>query len=191
MLSITQNNICLPARALRTINKIRQCTKATVPHLPPHVSFSFSSLCSLPFCYSSFASTMQTFSGLSSPLLLRERAHKLLLMRSWQHACLPRHKRTHTQPCKLTQKLMRSCWRQTWPYPVHAYAEHTCTQCCCLQPACCCAESILHSDKWTKKWMWGYINTSVPINAQIMPVCTHRCKIPIYLTSEYSCGWTA
>lgn len=95
MLSITQNNICLPARALRTINKIRQRTKATVPLLPPHVCFSFSSLCSLPFCFSSFASTMQTFSGLSSPPLLRELAHKPLLMHSWQHTCLPRHKHTH------------------------------------------------------------------------------------------------
>lgn len=76
MLSITQNNICLPARALRTTNKIRQRTKATVPLLPPHVSFSFSSLCSLPFCFSSFAGTVQTFSGLSSPPLLRELAHK-------------------------------------------------------------------------------------------------------------------
>lgn len=94
MLSITQN-ICLPARALRTINKIRQRTKATVPLLPPHVCFSFSSLCSLPFCFSSFASTMQTFSGLSSPPLLRELAHKPLLMHSWQHTCLLRHKHTH------------------------------------------------------------------------------------------------
>lgn len=41
MLSISQNNICLPARAFKTINKIREHTMATVPLLPPSVSFSF------------------------------------------------------------------------------------------------------------------------------------------------------
>lgn len=41
MLSISQNNICLPARAFKTINKIREHTMATVPFLPPSVSFSF------------------------------------------------------------------------------------------------------------------------------------------------------
>lgn len=41
MLSISQNSICLPARAFKTINKIREHTMATVPLLPPSVSFSF------------------------------------------------------------------------------------------------------------------------------------------------------
>lgn len=42
VLSISQNNICLPARAFKTINEIRERTKATVPLLPPSVSFSLS-----------------------------------------------------------------------------------------------------------------------------------------------------
>lgn len=75
MLSITQN-ICLPARALRTINKIRQRTKTTGPLLSPRVSFSFHPSLPSHFVFSSFASTMQTFSGLSSPLLLGELVHK-------------------------------------------------------------------------------------------------------------------
>lgn len=74
-LSITQN-ICLPARALRTINKIRQHTKATGPLLSPHVSCSFHPSLPSHFVFGSFASTMQTFSGLSSPLILRELIHK-------------------------------------------------------------------------------------------------------------------
>lgn len=41
MLSISQN-ICLPASAFKTINKITEHTMATVPLLPPSVSFSFS-----------------------------------------------------------------------------------------------------------------------------------------------------
>lgn len=40
MLSISQNSICLPARAFKTINKIREHTMATVPLLPPSVSLS-------------------------------------------------------------------------------------------------------------------------------------------------------
>lgn len=40
MLSISQNNICSPASAFKTINKIREHTMASVPLLPPSVSFS-------------------------------------------------------------------------------------------------------------------------------------------------------
>lgn len=41
MLSVSQNNICLPARAFKTINKITEHTMATVPLLPPSLYFSF------------------------------------------------------------------------------------------------------------------------------------------------------
>lgn len=97
MLSISQNNICLPARAFKTINKIREHTMATVPLLPPSVSFSFFPTYSLPFCSSSFASTMQTFSGLSAPPLLGELQHKTSLCRQTAvaHTHTERHKSTH------------------------------------------------------------------------------------------------
>lgn len=94
MLSISQNSICLPARAFKTINKIREHTMATVPLLPPSVSLSAPpSLFSLPFCSRSFASTMQTFSGLSAPPLLRELQHKTSSCRQTAVA----HTHTHAQ----------------------------------------------------------------------------------------------
>lgn len=94
MLSISQNSICLPARAFKTINKIREHTMATVPLLPPSVSLSAPpALFSLPFCSRSFASTMQTFSGLSAPPLLRELQHKTSSCRQTAVA----HTHTHAQ----------------------------------------------------------------------------------------------
>lgn len=110
MLSISQNSICLPARAFKTINKIREHTMATVPLLPPSVSLSAPpSLFSLPFCSRSFASTMQTFSGLSAPPLLRELQHKTSSCRQTAVAHTHTHTytevETNTQERKLTQKI--------------------------------------------------------------------------------------
>lgn len=69
----------------------------------------FSPLRSLPFCSSSFASTMQTFSGLSAPPLLRELQHKTSLCGQTAGA----HTHINTQKCKLTQKLKYSRQRLT------------------------------------------------------------------------------
>lgn len=56
-----KENICLPARVFKTINKIREHTKATVPLLPPSASsFSPTSSIHSHFVRGSFASTMQT-----------------------------------------------------------------------------------------------------------------------------------
>lgn len=96
MLSISQNNICLPARAFKTINEIRERTKATVPLLPPPRS--------LLFCSSSFAITMQTFSSLSAPPAPPTVGTKT------PHADRQRL-RTEARPNKqkLTRKLMQCC----------------------------------------------------------------------------------
>lgn len=48
MLSVSQNNICLPARAFKTINKIRACTMATGPLHPPSLPPSLSTSRSAP-----------------------------------------------------------------------------------------------------------------------------------------------
>lgn len=81
MLSISQNNICLPASPFKTINKIRGAHNGNSPLSPlSSLSVSFPTLLySLPFCSSSFASTMQTFRGLSAPPLLGELQHKTSL----------------------------------------------------------------------------------------------------------------
>lgn len=137
MLSISQNNICLPARAFKTINKIRERTMATVPLLPPSLCLLlfFSPLYFPPFCSSSFASTMQTFSGLSAPPLLRERQQKTSLCR--QTAMTHIYTKTHmqrqqinTQEHKLTQTLIHSCQRQTFTF---AYTHTPLSA--CNQPA--------------------------------------------------------
>lgn len=115
MLSISQNNICLPARAFKTINKIREHTKATVPLLPPSVSFS-----SPPPIPSHFVLA-------HLPVQCRHSVVCLHLLSSGNFSTKPPyadrqqwHTHTHTeaqtntQGRKLTQILIHSCWRRTF-----------------------------------------------------------------------------
>lgn len=104
LLSISHNHICLPARAFKTINKIRERTKAAVPLLPLSVSFSsfFFHPHSLLFCSSSFAGTMQTFSRFvctSSP-----KGTSTLLMQT--DSSVRTHERRHAEGQGNTQELI-------------------------------------------------------------------------------------
>lgn len=132
MLSISQNNICLPASPFRTINKIREHTMATGPLPSPSAPPRLPPLYPLSFCSCSFASTMQTFRGLSAPPLLGELQHKTSLCRQAAEARTHTHTRgeaqINTQERKLTQKLIHSCHRRAFSL--------ACTQSPCPQPTC-------------------------------------------------------
>lgn len=70
--------VCLPVPS-KPLTRLGEHTMATAPSLLS-LSVSFPTLLySLPFCSSSFASTMQTFRGLSAPPLLGELQHKTSL----------------------------------------------------------------------------------------------------------------
>lgn len=85
--------VCLPGPSkplTRLGSTQRQQSLSSLPLSP-----SLPPLHSLPFCSSSFASTMQTFSGLSAPPLLRELQHKTSLCRQTAVAHTYTHRGTN------------------------------------------------------------------------------------------------
>ena len=113
MLSISQNSVCLPARAFKTINKIRERTMATVPLLPPSVSFSpppffppilFSLICQYNADIQWFVCTSSP-EGTSAQNLFMQADSSGTHTHTHTHTHAHAEAETSTQERKLTQKI--------------------------------------------------------------------------------------
>lgn len=118
---------------------------------------------SLPFCSSSFASTMQTFSGLSAPPFLRETVQN---PRTLTDGHVSIHRSANEQ-----KKSTRLCQRQNFCH------TQVCsdTQCACFQPASVCC---INTERWTKNKSRRYINSS-PLEKNLACTGKEMCTAPI------------
>lgn len=133
MLSISQNNICLPARAFKTINKIREHTMATVPLLPPSVSF-FSFSPSIP----------SHFVLAHLPVQCRHSVVSLHLLSSGNFSTKPLMQ-ADSNGTKINTKINTFMPKADFLCHTHTHVcTHTHTHSPCLQPTCSCAHYLLH-----------------------------------------------